>query len=148
VNDCCDIVSKFGGPEARYVETRHWVAQVRPRQVTLGSSVLILKRHVESLTALTPDECVDLGSAAKEMESRLRDAFRFDKINYLMLMMVDRHLHFHVLPRYAKPRQLAGMDWADAAWPKAPDVSAAVEADNRVLEAITHALRTVQETLR
>ena len=63
------------------------------------------------------------GLAAKmwpAFERKLRDAFQFDKINYLLLMMVDRHLHFHVIPRYAETRSFAGVEWPDPAWPKGP----------------------------
>ncbi|MBI3857302.1 MAG: HIT family protein [Planctomycetes bacterium] len=145
---CCDIVPKFGGPGGQYFENRHWTAQVRPRQVTLGSSVLISRRHVESFAALSPEEVLSFGAAVREIEGRLKEAFVFDKINYLMLMMVDRHLHFHVIPRYAQPRTLAGIEWKDASWPKAPDLGTAVDADAPVREAIVTALRAVQETAR
>ena len=101
MNDpCCDIFSKFGGPESEYFANDTWVVQVRPKQVTLGASVLICRRHVESLADLNKDELVGLASAVSTLEKRLQDAFQYEKINYLMLMMVDPHLHFHVIPRY------------------------------------------------
>jgi diadenosine tetraphosphate (Ap4A) HIT family hydrolase len=39
------------------------------------------------------------------------------KINYLMLMMVDPHVHFHVLPRYEGDRSHGGIEVVDAGWP-------------------------------
>lgn len=50
-----------------------------------------------------------------------------DNINYLMLMIVDRLVHFHVLPRYREVRTLAGIDFEDAGWPAAPDLKAVSE---------------------
>lgn len=137
---CCDIVEKFGGEQAEVFRNGHWIVQVRPKQVTLGSCVLIARRHAESLAGLAPDELAAFGSAVDDLERRLRAAFAFDKINYLLLMMVDRHLHFHVLPRYATARRFAGMEWPDAAWPKAPVLDSAVPA-GAALETIVAALR-------
>ena len=33
--------------------------------------------------------------------------------NYLMLMMVDPHVHFHVIPRYAAPQRFEDVDFPD-----------------------------------
>ncbi len=138
---CCDIFDKFGGEGSRYYANDHWVVQVRPRQVTLGSSVLIARRHLENLGELDAAEGAAFADAVANLEKRLRDAFRFDKINYLLLMMVDRHLHFHVIPRYAATRSYAGIDWPDPAWPKGPpamdravDAPGAVEAVRKALQ--------------
>ena len=48
--------------------------------------------------------------------------FKPDKFNYLMLMMVDPNVHFHVLPRYSSSRKCAGVAFEDRAWPKAPSL--------------------------
>ncbi|MDX1576719.1 MAG: HIT family protein, partial [Kiloniellales bacterium] len=69
----------------------------------------------------------ELGRAVGDIETCLREAFAYDKINYLMLMMVDPHVHFHVLPRYAAPRSFSGATFADAGWPAAPDLKAVNE---------------------
>lgn len=135
---CCDIFEKFGGEQARYYANEHWVVQLRPKQVTLGSSVLIARRHAEGLAGLSAAEAAGFADAATNLEGKLRAAFGFDKINYLLLMMVDRHLHFHVVPRYAAPRDFAGIQWRDPAWPKGPpDMNSAVD----VVDAVREALR-------
>jgi len=36
--------------------------------------------------------------------------------------MVDPHVHFHVLPRYSGPRELAGVTFTDPGWPRLPDL--------------------------
>ena len=114
--------------------------QVRPKQATLGASVLIARRHTESLGDLSADEGAALADAVSNMETRLRDEFQYDKINYLVLMMVDRHLHFHVIPRYSSTRTFADIEWPDPAWPKGPpDMGHAVEAPG-ALEAVKSAL--------
>ena len=136
---CCDIFGKFGGEESRYVSNDGWVVQVRPRQSTLGASVLIARRHALSLSGLSAAELVSFGAAVDELERRLRRAFGYDKINYLMLMMVDPHLHFHVIPRYAKTRPFGGFEWPDHGWPKRPDLEAGTD-DPRAVGAVRRAL--------
>ena len=47
----------------------------------------------------------------------LRKRFNYSKINYLMLMMVDPAVHFHVIPRYEHPVSFCDNDYPDAGWP-------------------------------
>lgn len=109
---------------------------MRPQQATLGASVLISRRHVEKFGELAAPEWTGLGEAVGEIERRLRETFRYEKINYLMLMMVDRHLHFHVLPRYSKAQEFGGVEWSDPGWPKAPDLSQSRPAVDAIAEAL------------
>ena len=39
-----------------------------------------------------------------EIEATLQPTIGYERINYLMLMMVDPHVHFHVFPRYEGAR--------------------------------------------
>jgi len=41
-----------------------------------------------------------------EIESALGSFVQYQKLNYLMLMMVDPQVHFHVIPRYEGSRAL------------------------------------------
>ena len=129
---CCDIFAKFGGDLAPFYDNNGWLVFVRPKQVTLGASVLISRRHIESLADLTSEELLALGDAVKQIEARLSKAFHFQKINYLMLMMQDSHVHFHVIPRYSSTIEFGGISWPDSAWPKAPDMSKVVDEPNAV----------------
>ena len=101
----------------KVIESAYWKWSVRPSQITLGSGIISLKRPASSLAELTPDEAVDFVSVVRDSEAVCRHAFKFDKINYLMLMMRDPQLHFHVIPRYATPRVFECEDIVDAAWP-------------------------------
>ena len=104
-------------------KTEHWSVLVRKQQVTLGSLVLAANRNFISAAELTPEEALEFPAVVGRLEGALRAAFAFDKINYLCLMMVDRHYHFHVLPRYEAPREFDGRQWKDAAWPGAPAIA-------------------------
>jgi len=67
--------------------------------------------------------------------------FDYRKINYLALMMVDPHVHFHVIPRYSEPRTFDGATWTDATWPKPPDVTTALALTPEQMAALQARLR-------
>ncbi len=45
------------------------------------------------------------------------EAFAPVHFNYAFLQNQDRHVHLHVIPRYAKPRDVAGVRSTDSAYP-------------------------------
>jgi len=103
--------------------------------------VLACKEDARALGELSARAWEELARVTRELEAAARAAFRFDRINYLALMMVDPHVHFHVLPRYAEARKLDGVVLDDAAWPKAPDITAAVDLGPEQVEEIAARLR-------
>jgi diadenosine tetraphosphate (Ap4A) HIT family hydrolase len=111
--------------------------------VTLGSLVLICKRHVESVGGLSPEEGADLPIAGAGIERTLRAAFQPDKLNYLALMMVDRHLHFHVIPRYQQERTVHGYTFKDPSWGGPPRLDVETPGDD-VVDAVLRDLREVK----
>ena len=98
---------------------------LRLQQVTLASLILACKEPATSFSEIGREAFAGLGAAVGDIESCLRGAFSYDKINYLMLMMVDPDVHFHVLPRYDAERDYAGVRFVDATWPGPPDITAA-----------------------
>lgn len=128
---------KFQIPELTIREYRHWTWSLRPTQPTLCATVLSIRREAAHFSDVTPDELAELATAVKELESRIKAAFTYDKINYLMLMMVDPQVHFHVIPRYATPRDFAGTTWTDANWPRPPDIGGTA-----ITDGVTRALKT------
>jgi len=119
-------IEKFGYPGTLIKEYDHWVVLLRPAQVTAGSLVLAAKSDATAYGDLTPDAFAEQGRVVAEIEDMLRDAVAYEKLNYLMLMMVDPNVHFHVIPRYEGHRSLAGMSIADSGWPGPPDLKSAV----------------------
>ncbi len=94
---------------------------LRPAQATLGALVLAAHEPAEAFSELSPASFTELHTITGHIESALTKAFQYDKINYLMLMMVDPDVHFHVIPRYAQTRQFADMEFIDAGWPAMPN---------------------------
>lgn len=115
-------IEKFGYPASLVREYEHWLVLVRPAQVTLGSLVLAARSDATAYGQLPRDAFAEQASAIAAIETGLASFCRYERINYLMLMMVDPHVHFHVIPRYSESREWAGMTLADQGWPAAPDL--------------------------
>ena len=101
-------IMKFGYPSSLLHEYRSWVVLLRPAQPTLGSLVLACKEDANSLGAVSAAAYSELAAATADIERALRATFDHQKINYLALMMVDPHVHFHVIPRYSGSREFEG----------------------------------------
>jgi diadenosine tetraphosphate (Ap4A) HIT family hydrolase len=118
-------LEKFGYPHTLLKHFTHWCVLLRPSQVTLGSLVLASKHSATSLGKLPPEAHAELHSCTSQIERALT-AFRpFDKINYMALMMIDPHVHFHVLPRYSNSQVFDGINFPDPGWPGIPDLESA-----------------------
>lgn len=117
---------KFGYPGTRVAETDHWLVLVRPQQPTYGALVLICKDDVTAFSDLSTSAFADMKQAVVGIEALLRHTVAFERINYLMLMMVDPDVHFHVLPRYQGERTYGGRSFVDAGWPGPPALASHV----------------------
>ncbi len=121
-----ETIRKFGYPATLVAEHDHWVVLLRSAQPTLGSLVLAAKSDVTAFGDLPTQAHAELKVVTSAIETALRGFVDYAKLNYLMLMMVDPHVHFHVIPRYEGSREWQGKQFPDAGWPKVPDLSAAV----------------------
>ncbi|MBJ7500814.1 MAG: HIT family protein [Sphingopyxis sp.] len=131
-----ETIAKFGHPATLIAEYDHWVVLLRPAQPTLGALVLAAKSDATAFGDLPAEAYAELKTATALIEAALTRAVGYAKINYLMLMMVDPHVHFHVLPRYEGERSGAGLTIADAGWPAQPDLGQAVKLDDAQVAAV------------
>lgn len=138
-----ETIEKFGYPATLIGETAHWLVLLRPAQVTLGSLVVAAKSDATGFGDLPPDFHADLAAVTRRTEKMLKAATDYQRINWLMLMMVDREVHFHVFPRYEGERSGAGITIADSAWPGPPDLKGAHKVDEAQLKALTTWLREI-----
>ncbi len=111
----CSLCSAELGP--LLAEGRHWRLILNREQDLLGASFLALRRHVESPTKLRPDEWSELLGSIQEARDLLARAFHPDHFNFAFLGNVERHLHLHVLPRYASGRVVIGLTFTDPGYP-------------------------------
>jgi diadenosine tetraphosphate (Ap4A) HIT family hydrolase len=138
-----ETIRRFGYPATLIAEYEHWIVLLRPAQPTVGSLILAAKGEATAFSELDADVFAELQRAVSDIERVLRAAVGFAKINYLMLMMVDPHVHFHVIPRYEGERSACGVTVADAGWPKVPALGEAVALDAAQIEALTAWLRSL-----
>ncbi len=136
-----ETILRFGYPATLIEEYEHWLVLLRPAQPTLGSLILAAKSEAASLADLPPEAFAELQRVVTEIEKALGAAIRHEKINYLMLMMVDPHVHFHVIPRYEGERSACGMTVTDAGWPKVPALGEAVTLGPGQVEALVGYLK-------
>jgi diadenosine tetraphosphate (Ap4A) HIT family hydrolase len=120
-------MEKFGYPATLVREFEQWVVLLRPSQVTLGSLVLAAKSDATAFGALPRAAYTELANVTARVETMLSDAIGYDRINYLMLMMVDPHVHFHVFPRYEGARSFESVTIGDAGWPGPPELKSGQE---------------------
>src|SRR6478672_6129912 len=122
-------ITRFGYPATLIAEYRHWVVLLRPSQPTLGSLVLAAKSDALAFAELPAAAFAELAGIISDIETVLRARVRYQKINYLMLMMADPNVHFHVIPRYEGDREEQGVKVPDKGWPKPPALAEAVDLD-------------------
>lgn len=118
-----EFKSKFKTEELLIHETEYWVWSLRPVQATLGAGVLSLKRECPVFSELKQEEFSDLNNMIKVIEKTMKETFNYDIMNYLMLMMVDKQVHYHVIPRYQRVIDFAGIAWSDSGWPGVPNLA-------------------------
>jgi diadenosine tetraphosphate (Ap4A) HIT family hydrolase len=135
-----ETMRKFGYPATLVAEFGHWAVLLRPAQPTLGSLVLAAKFDATALSDLPEEAHAEMHQASRAIERALAAFTGYAKINYLMLMMVDPHVHSHVIPRYEGTRTFGGLEFTDAGWPKLPDLGSAVALDDAQIESIVSAL--------
>jgi len=132
-------IQKFGYPGTLVREFDHWVVLLRPAQATLGSLVLAAKSDVTAYSELPREAFAEQREAIGAIERALASFVQYERINYLMLMMVDPNVHFHVIPRYLGERVWAGMSFPDAGWPGPPRLDGAVKLNEDQLQRlVTH----------
>lgn len=134
--------AKFRVYELKIIENHSWTWSVRPGQPTLGAGILSLNRHSGTFGEVTAHEMNDLADLVGVLEGAVKAAFDHRIMNYLMLMMVDHHVHYHVIPRYESVRTFGECAWVDNGWPALPVLGDSQHADNPEL------LLQIQEKLK
>ncbi|MDX1484952.1 MAG: HIT family protein [Alphaproteobacteria bacterium] len=122
-----ETIEKFGYPETLLGDYEHWVVLLRPGQITAGAMVLACKAEAQRLPDVSPEAYAELPRVTGDLEAALAATLKPDKINYILLMMVDKYVHWHVLPRYDGTRTAAGVTFEDPGWPRYPALTQATE---------------------
>ena len=113
-------IVKFGYPGTLIKEYEHWVVLLRPAQATLGALILACKDEATRFSDISAAAFTEMGRAVGDIERSLGNLFSYQKLNYLMLMMVDPDVHYHILPRFESDQTFAGSTFTDPGWPGPP----------------------------
>jgi diadenosine tetraphosphate (Ap4A) HIT family hydrolase len=130
-------IEKFGYPATLLKEFEHWLILLRPAQPTLGSLVLAAKSDATTYSDLPNEAFAEQADAVRAIERALASSVQYERINYLMLMMVDPNVHFHVIPRYSGRREWNGVEFRDAGWPGQPQLADAIQLTPEQIESLT-----------
>lgn len=114
---------KFRVDELEIINSGAWTWSVRPDQPTLGSGIISLNRYALRFSDVNIDEMAELSSLITKIECAVKSTFNYNIMNYLMLMMVDHHVHYHIIPRYESMRKFSDLEWTDNGWPALPILS-------------------------
>ena len=133
--------TKFGDPHSRVAQSERWTVLLRPKQPTLGSLVVVCREPVHAFADISVEGFAELRGVVRRVEAMLHEVVAYERINWLMLMMVDPDVHWHVVPRHAGVRRVAGAELADAGWPGPPALDAAVSLDAAAGDALLASLR-------
>lgn len=99
------------------LESSYWKLVLNKNQNLLGKCFLSLRRHLESVPELQFTEWADLQRQLKMATHGLLQEFEPDHFNYSFLQNQDRHIHLHIIPRYAGIRVFSGMKFTDSDFP-------------------------------
>jgi diadenosine tetraphosphate (Ap4A) HIT family hydrolase len=115
-------LKKFNYPSSLIREYKNWYLLLRPEQVTFGSMVLVEKKSKKNLYKISKQSFIELKIISKNIESFFLKKLKFNKINYLILMMVDPHVHIHIIPRHKRKILFSKKTFIDYGYPKPPNL--------------------------
>ncbi len=122
----------------------YWTLVLNENQATLGRVFFVLNRHETDIANLTDDEVLLLWAFVRETKAALIALFAPNHFNYMFLMNLTPHVHFHIFPRYAEPREFANQTFADSRYGDHydPDESRALDeaAEAELIAALRRAL--------
>lgn len=136
----CSLCQPTLGPVL--AEGEHWRVVLNRNQNLLGKLMIVLRRHTERVSELHPDEWAELHLEMWGAERALSALFQPDHFNFLFLQNQDRHVHLHVVPRYAAAGSFAALHFEDPDYPAHYAVPSPVRhLDENTWEALANALR-------
>lgn len=127
-------ILKFKYPGSCIKEYKFWVVMIRPKQITLGSLILAYKNDIENLSEIELQGYEELKIVISDIEKCLKKLFNYDVLNYLTLMMIDKNVHTHVIPRYRKPILFMSREFHDKDWPLPPNLSSSIKLNSFELQ--------------
>jgi len=88
-------------PGGTIYEDENWIADHGMPSLVRGYVVLKPKRHVEEITGLLTPESATFGPAYQQLVGAMNLALAPERIYTCSFAEAVRHIHFHLVPRYA-----------------------------------------------
>jgi len=88
-------------PGGTIYEDDFWLADHGTPALVRGYIVFKPKRHVEDVADLLPDETGTFGIALQRLLGAMRTALKPERVYVCAFAETVRHVHYHLLPRYA-----------------------------------------------
>ncbi|MFH0829989.1 MAG: HIT family protein [Candidatus Aenigmatarchaeota archaeon] len=95
---------------------KFWTIILCDDQSVPGYCLIVHNGHIEDPMDTSEEERLELWDAMDKLHDALTELFQPDLFNYMFLGNEDRHVHMHVIPRYAVPRMWSGQRFDDHAW--------------------------------
>ena len=96
---------------------QYWRLVLNLNQNLLGKCFWVLQRHEEQVVEMTEYEWAELHSNIRRTVEILCRLWRPDHFNMAFLQNQDRHVHFHIIPRYAGRRYVGKHEFDDLDYP-------------------------------
>ena len=103
MNECdyCSKSEKLKSMLREIVRMKSGTLYLHSDQTQPGRCILAVDRHVRKITELSKAEYLELMDDVYEAVSALTSLFKPDKINMLILGDTAKHMHLHLVPKYA-----------------------------------------------
>ena len=86
---------------------KHFVKELKTGYIVIGDyadslgwTIFLCKKHKEELHELDKDFKLKFLEEMAQVAEAVHQAFNPDKLNYELLGNKERHLHWHIIPRY------------------------------------------------
>ncbi|HEX9351382.1 MAG TPA: HIT family protein [Gaiellaceae bacterium] len=138
----CDVLQGHIEPPGGVIyEDEHWVVDHSISPVALkGWLILKPRRHVEDFGDLSAEEAERFGPVARSAAAAVRDALGPERVYVCSFGEEWRHVHVHVVPRYADMGALS-YEVLDQMWSDASPWSCSDEEAVAAAEAVRRAWR-------
>lgn len=98
-------------------EYKYWSIFLHKDQTNIGRTYLWCNRKdIVDFLDMNNEEKEEFFKATKELKDVLTKLFKPDLFNYASLGNDTHHLHVHIIPRYASPREFQGITFEDKRW--------------------------------
>ena len=97
---CATVTGAIQPPGGIVYDDGCWVVFLRARPLLVpGQAFIVLKRHCEHLSELTPTEAQSLGPLIQRTQAAFDAVLKPAKVHFGLYAESVKHIHLHVFPR-------------------------------------------------